>query len=82
MALADELIALRAKAQARVGPEVFGIMTRAVDELQQSGIVERSLKVGDRAPEFSLPDALGQTVHSKDLLAAGPLVVSFYRGGW
>jgi peroxiredoxin len=44
--------------------------------------VERALKAGDRAPEFSLNDADGHAVSSRDLLANGPLVVTFYRGVW
>jgi len=42
----------------------------------------RVLKVGDRAPEFALPDSAGTVVDSRRLLAAGPLVVTFYRGRW
>ena len=31
---------------------------------------------------FLGPNGAGKTVSSADLLAKGPLVVSFYRGGW
>ncbi|WP_345019230.1 peroxiredoxin-like family protein [Streptomyces shaanxiensis] len=34
------------------------------------------------APAFSLPSATGQTVPLDDLLAAGPVVLTFYRGAW
>jgi hypothetical protein len=40
------------------------------------------LKVGDRAPEFVLPDADGKTVKLADYVARGPVVVIFYRGFW
>jgi peroxiredoxin len=40
------------------------------------------LKVGDAAPEFTLPDAFGHEVSLKSLLAEGPVVISFYRGEW
>ncbi|MCX6101069.1 MAG: peroxiredoxin family protein [Candidatus Bipolaricaulota bacterium] len=40
------------------------------------------LKVGDRAPDFALPDALtGETVRLADLLGK-PLLVYFGRGTW
>ncbi|MET3105976.1 peroxiredoxin [Oxalobacteraceae bacterium GrIS 1.18] len=55
---------------------------RSVEELIASGAEGRALKVGDVAPEFTLPDADGKLVSSSVLLAAGPLVVSFYRGIW
>jgi peroxiredoxin len=50
--------------------------------LAASGIVQRALKAGGRAPDFSLPDARGGYVRLNGLLAAGPVVLSFYRGGW
>jgi|GEM_PF-126105 len=53
-----------------------------VAELSHSGLVERSLQVGDRAPNFTLPDANGNSVELQQLLQSGPVVVSFYRGMW
>jgi peroxiredoxin len=57
-------------------------MHRATDELIASGAARRALKASDRAPEFVLQDADGREVSSRDLLAKGPLVVTFYRGVW
>jgi peroxiredoxin len=37
---------------------------------------------GDHARHFSLPNARGGTARLSDYLAAGPVVLSFYRGGW
>ncbi len=61
---------------------ILEAMTRAKDELIASGAAERALKRGDRAPEFVLKDVDGREVSSRDLLAKGPLVVTFYRGFW
>ncbi|QYE33816.1 AhpC/TSA family protein [Polymorphobacter sp. PAMC 29334] len=63
-------------------PAVVEALHRSVDELIASGAPIRALKVGDVAPEFSLPDPDGNPVSSKSLLASGPLVVTFYRGIW
>ncbi len=82
MTLQQELDAYQARARAKRPPEWQAIMDRATEDLRRSGIADRSLKVGDRAPVFALPDATGLTVRSADLLARGHLVVSFYRGGW
>lgn len=41
-----------------------------------------ALAVGQQVPAFELPDAEGNLVSSADLLAKGPLVVTFYRGSW
>lgn len=40
------------------------------------------LRAGDRMPDFVLPNAEGELVFSDALLAQGPLVVCFFRGGW
>jgi peroxiredoxin len=42
----------------------------------------RALKVGDKAPAMTLPDALGRRVALADLWRGGPLVLIFHRGGW
>ena len=51
-------------------------------ELSASGIVGRSLQVGQAAPDFALPNIHGQIVTLADLLVHGPVVVTFYRGAW
>jgi peroxiredoxin len=63
-------------------PEIHPIMDRATQELIASGQAARALKAGDKAPHFILNDANGRPVSSQELLAQGPLVVSFYRGVW
>jgi peroxiredoxin len=34
------------------------------------------------APAFAAPNYDGRTISSKELLAGGPLVLSFFRGTW
>src|SRR6185437_4577549 len=60
--------------------ERLALMERATRELIESGQAQRAKKAGDRAPEFSLKDPAGSLVSSRELLAKGPLVLSFYRG--
>ena len=40
------------------------------------------LKVGDKAPDFTLKNADGKKIHLKKKLKEGPLVIVFYRGQW
>ena len=62
--------------------EAIEKMHRATSELKASGAETKALKVGDRAPEFSLFNQDHVQVNSADLLRQGPLVVSFFRGHW
>jgi hypothetical protein len=82
MSLQEKLDAFLAQTRAKRPPEWQAIIDRTIEDLRRSGLAERSLKVGDRAAEFALPNPAGRIVRSADLLARGPLVVSFYRGGW
>jgi peroxiredoxin len=65
-----------------VPPAVIEIMHRATAELIASGAAGRALKAGDKAPAFTLNDPDGKPLSSAELLARGPLVLSFYRGVW
>lgn len=62
--------------------EVIETMHRATAELKATGIEERALKVGARAPSFSLFNQDHVQVASADFLRQVPLIVSFFRGHW
>jgi peroxiredoxin len=87
MALQDRLNALKAnfeggKLPIKPSQERLAAMHRATAELIASGQAQRAKKAGDIAPGFTLLDPDGSPVASRDLLAKGPLAVSFYRGVW
>ena len=83
MSLQDKLDAFKADFEGKKAPpEVVAVMHKATADLIASGQAERTLKVGARAPTFALPNAHGELVRSADLLARGPLVLTFYRGVW
>jgi peroxiredoxin len=58
------------------------MMLRHIQQLRDGAISKTMLKVGDRAPSIVLADAKGETVDVATLLKQGPVIVSFYRGGW
>jgi peroxiredoxin len=84
--------------RALVQPDRLAITDAAVHDLFATGIEDRILPVGATAPAFDLPDATAaalnapalnasvalnsKLIHSSDLLAIGPLIVSFFRGRW
>ena len=57
-------------------------MDKAQQALKDSRIAERALAAGNDAVDFTLPNARGEQVSSEALRQQGPIVVSFYRGGW
>ena len=71
-----------AKGSAKRAPEITAKMHAATENLAKSGIKDRTLKEGEKIPDFSLPNALGKPVSSADVLTGGPAVLNFYRGGW
>lgn len=83
MSLQDKLDAFRAEVEGKKAPpHVVAVMHKATADLIASGQADRAIKAGARAPKFALPNAHGQLVRSSDLLAKGPLVLTFYRGIW
>jgi len=53
-----------------------------VDKLIARDAGDSAPVTGDTLPPFLLPDETGQLISSEDLLATGPLVISFNRGNW
>src|SRR5262249_3336026 len=82
MTLSEQLQAIKEKSRARIPAESRAIMERAVDELRRSGALDRVIKVGERAPHFTLPTAGGRSVDLPELLRRGPVALSFFRGRW
>ncbi len=82
MSLAEQLDKIRAGGAERIPAEKRAIMSAATEALRDSGFLERTLKVGDRFPEFALENAAGDIVRSTDLLARGSMVVTVFRGVW
>jgi AhpC/TSA family len=61
---------------------VIEVFHRATEDLRRSGLAERALKTGERAPAFTLKNQDGNSISSAELLAKGPLVITFFRGHW
>jgi peroxiredoxin len=81
MSLKHELAEYRAKWFTRVPAERQVVMERHIAQLRD-GLAKTALKVGDRAPSIVLGNAKGEIVDIGALLKKGPVIVTFYRGGW
>jgi peroxiredoxin len=80
--LADTLNAKRAAFEARASEEKKLIYAEGISSVENSGILSSAKQVGDTAAFFALPNASGVPVDLKELLAEGPVVITWYRGGW
>ena len=82
MELEQQLAAFRAEF-ARTAPAGRPALYEAkIEELRASFALEAAIGTGGKAPDFALPDVLGNAVSLSGLLRRGPAVVTFYRGGW
>lgn len=63
-------------------PEAQQTVAKSFEEIMHSDAGEKAMKAGNTATDFSLPNARGEAVQLSRLLAQGPVVLNFYRGGW
>lgn len=82
MSLEDELEAQRQWAYAQRSPEERKVRAAAVTAVADAKVAERALREGEPIPRFQLPSIEGGLADAGQLLERGPLVISFYRGGW
>lgn len=82
MTLAEQLAARFEQGKVNLPEETQEMYREALAALETSGIADRALREGDTAPDFELPDAVGDPVRLSDLLTTGPVILSFYRGQW
>ncbi|MDF1793769.1 MAG: peroxiredoxin-like family protein [Thalassobaculaceae bacterium] len=83
MATLSELLAENTAARRKIlSADDWDVIDGSIADLATTGIRNAVPTPGAAAPAFALPNALGRTVSSADLLARGPLVVKFYRGAW
>lgn len=82
MKLREELEILTCEVKEATQPYVLQALEKIVSDLKKANFTERTLKAGDIAHNFSLPDEHGNIISLNQLLLEGPVIVVFYRGGW
>ncbi|MBF8149305.1 AhpC/TSA family protein [Winogradskyella sp. F6397] len=58
------------------------IYNEGFEDVKNSDILSQAKQVGDKAPNFVLKNAIGKTVALEAYLKEGPVVLTWYRGGW
>ncbi len=73
---------VKAAAARNLPAEVVEAFDRDVSGFRDEGVPPGVVVPGDHLEAFTLEDATGTPVALDDLVADGPVVVVFYRGGW
>ena len=82
MSLQTDIEQYKAGFVEKVPVDVRELMMQATKDLADSGIVEKAPKVGEQLPSFTLTNQLNEQISLESLTAKGPVIVTFYRGGW
>ena len=82
MTLTETLLDYNTKGRAKIPAEVLAVMDTATQKLVSEDLSGKSIKEGDTLPLATLTNVKGEKVTIDALLEKGPLVISFYRGGW
>ena len=82
MSLEQELAAFRAEFSRTAPPGRAALYEAKIEELRADFASATAINVGDTAPDFAIPNAAGKSIVLTDLLKSGPVVLTFYRGGW
>jgi peroxiredoxin len=82
MTLEDELREQRERSFERRSPDERAARADAIAAVTDAEIAKNALDVGDPVPDFVLLDAQGLEYSIRERLQSGPVVISFYRGGW
>jgi peroxiredoxin len=73
---------VKAASAGRLPAEVLNTFARDQAAFRAKGRPADAVAVGGVLSDFTLPDATGRDVSLSELVAEGPLVLVFYRGGW
>ena len=80
--LATQIQQFNIKLAAQVPQEVLEAFGKSIEDLKTKNIEEKSIKIGEKIPNFSLKNAKNEVVNSSDILKNGKMIIAFYRGSW
>lgn len=80
--LKDKLQKLIEASMAKLTDDAKKIAMSSTQAVADSIAGRKIPKAGDAFPEFTLADSTGKEHKSKDLVAGGQLILTFFRGGW
>ena len=82
MKLNEKLQLIQKEMAQNIPVDILNAFGQSLQELVEQNLEDRALKVGDIAPDFTLPDAEGLPVSLYDTLQHNAVIISFFRGNW
>ena len=82
MSLTSQIDGLKQQMGREIPKEILVTLTKALEKVSQTGIMDQTCQAGDKAPSFELLDVTGSIIASDEILSQGHMVLSFYRGVW
>ncbi len=84
---AEETLSDQLKKQAEISAKKFSDeikmdIQKGIESVKESNVTDTAKQVGDKAPNFTLKNHKGEEVELTKELAKGPVVLTWYRGGW
>lgn len=80
--LAKQIEELNENLAKKLPMEVLEVFGRSIQDLKRRGIEESSIGLGEKFPDFSLPNTNEEMVELKELLKGGKVILAFFRGSW
>lgn len=82
MSLEQELAAFKAEFSRTAPAGRAALYEAKIEELRADFALASAVGVDEAAPDFALPNAAGKSIVLTELLRSGPVILTFYRGGW
>ena len=82
MSLEHELASFKAEFSRTAPAGRAALYEAKIEELRADFALASAVGVDEAAPDFALPNAAGKSIVLKELLRSGPVILTFYRGGW
>lgn len=80
--LQEVLDAKKSEFETRASAEKKKIYADGIEAVTESGVLGQAKNILDTAPDFQLPNAIGKNVQLQTYLNKGPVILTWYRGGW
>jgi len=80
--LRERLQRIKNSSASHMPPAALSALESATEELRKSQLTAHALQVGAKLPKIELTNVHHKKVSIQKLLKSGPVILTFYRGGW